>query len=939
MKTLSFLALPCAALLSLPPVWGEILVKFDFGSVDRGGLQEVNSPSTYNLPFEAVDWSDSIQDPSAIRVRGQIKRSDASSSALVGWGAAMNSSNYASFTVSALPGHRLNLTSFAFSTYLGPYSYNRGTSFVWAYRIDENRDGIFEQDWTYGTQYSEATHGATVYDIDGRFLNWALSGVSTAGTIEFALFGTASIENGTVFAFQSRVGLELNGTVTKLDGSAPDPVPALPPGILGRYQHTVTYYLPDGEPAGYSYDQVRGKIGAPEASGVTYSRDTDTLFMVGDEGYAMAQFTKQGQFVNSMLFDYKASPRDNRALDDPEGISYLGNNTFAIADERDNKVRITTFDPAAMRTLANLNPTSYAFGPLANNNDLEGVAFDPINKSIWGLKEQGVARIYEMRGVPGVSAPGTAFSVVQPIARKWLTRAELYEGENGLEPQISDIFILAASNYLPPTHPSYGNLLILGRDAEKIVEITRQGRLVSTLDISMIGRQSIEGMTMDDDGVIYLVSEGNLQSGSPDNLRLSGLHVFRPREYKPISTYTSAATYYFEGRLNLAEASGVTYNWDTNSLFVVEDEGNAVIQIDKLGRVLNAMALQGGSRPQRALDDPEGITYMGNGEFMFADERDNVGRIGTYDPAATRTQAELAATAYAFGPATGNTGLEGVASDPLTDSVWGVQENPFKLYNLTFGTTPVVSEPLSAKLAEIAQDHGVTSLSDVYVLASSEAYTGSDGILLLARDQKLVLEIDRQGEVVSVLDISGLGRTKIEGMTMDDDGALYLVSEREESGTSIHDSRGALHVLTPAKHAVVGNGRGRATLSGTAGDDEIYGNPASDTLVGGAGKDTFVFKTLRDGPDTITDFTPGVDKIDLGELLDSLGYTGLDSLQDALQDGTVRVVASGTATVVQVRSSGSYRAVAQLSGVSLVQANKSENFLFKTHKLSAPAVR
>ncbi|GAA5123355.1 SdiA-regulated domain-containing protein [Luteolibacter yonseiensis] len=531
MKFTILAASACAATFSLLPARGDVLVRFDNGSVDQGGFNEVNSPGTYNLPFEAVDWSDHVQSPSGLQVKGQVKRVDTGSSAISNWGTALRPSDHISFKVSALPGHKLNLTSFSFNTALGEYSYNLATSFVWAYRVDGNNDGTFEQDWTYGTLYSQATHGAAVFDR-ARTLDWALPGLSTTGTIEFGLFATAPNAYGTVFLFSTdgagNGGLSLNGTVTKSDGSAPAPLPPLPPGILDRYTHTTNYYLSDGEAAGYPYDQIKGKVGAPEASGVTYNRDTDTLFMVGDEGYAMAQFTKQGQFVNSMLFDYKVSPRDNRALDDPEGITYLGNNTFGVADERDNMLRITTFDPAAMRTLTNLTPTSYPFGPLANNNDLEGVAYDPINKSIWGLKEQALCRVYEMSGVPGVSEAGTKFSVAQPIARKWLTRAGLAETHGSSLATVSDIFVLAASKYLPPGHPSYRNLLLLGRDAEKIVEITREGRLVSTLDISMIGRQTIEGITMDDDGVIYLVSEGNLKTGAPPELKNSGLHVFTP---------------------------------------------------------------------------------------------------------------------------------------------------------------------------------------------------------------------------------------------------------------------------------------------------------------------------------------------------------------------------------------------------------------------------
>ncbi len=681
-----------------------------------------------------------------------------------------------------------------------------------------------------------------------------------------------------------------------------------------------------------------------EASGVTYNWDTDTLFAIGDEGEALVQIKKNGEPIDRMHFDYSVSPRENRGLDDAEGVAYVGNNTFLIADERDFMARATTYEAEALRTQAYFNSRSYdfdytgAFKSSSANTGLEDLAYDPVDKAMWGVKELGPLCVFKALGiahVPGTA--GTPFSVSEPIARREISRWETRPTEAPLGVvSVSGIYALSACKAFPEGHPRRMNLLLLARDARKIVEVTRTGLIVDSLDISGLGRGTIEGMTMDNNGVIYLVSE---QTSAPNNF--SGLHVLTPPPAPGvIDQYTSAATYHLTGELNLAEASGLTYNWDTNSLFVVEDEGNAIMQISKTGQVLNFMALQGGSRSQKALDDPEGIAYMGNGEFMFADERDNVGRVGTYDPAVIRTQAELQAEVYAFGAPTGNTGLEGVSIDPLGNSVWGVQENPSKLYKMTFsteiGSSPVVSEPLVTELAAIAQAYGVTVLSDIFVLAASDAYATNEHILLLARDQNRLLEIDRFGRLIATLDISGLGRTKIEGMTMDSDGVLYLVSEREESGTSIHDGRGALHVLTLPKHEVTGTGRGRATLVGTANGDEIYGNPASDILTGGAGQDTFVFKTLRDGPDTITDFTPGEDKIDVGALLDSLAYTGLNPLQDALQDGTVRVIASSTGPVVQVRSNGSYRPLAQLSSaVTLEQASRAENFLFKTHKIPA----
>ncbi|MDP2030713.1 MAG: hypothetical protein Q8K12_13825 [Thiobacillus sp.] len=47
----------------------------------------------------------------------------------------------------------------------------------------------------------------------------------------------------------------------------------------------------------------------------------------------------------------------------------------------------------------------------------------------------------------------------------------------------------------------------------------------------------------------------------------------------------------------------------------------------------------------------------------------------------------------------------------------------------------------------------------------------------------------------------------------------------------------------------------------------------ADTLTGGAGGDSFVYTSMRDAGDTIVDFTPYADRIQLGGLLASLGYS------------------------------------------------------------------
>jgi Ca2+-binding RTX toxin-like protein len=58
--------------------------------------------------------------------------------------------------------------------------------------------------------------------------------------------------------------------------------------------------------------------------------------------------------------------------------------------------------------------------------------------------------------------------------------------------------------------------------------------------------------------------------------------------------------------------------------------------------------------------------------------------------------------------------------------------------------------------------------------------------------------------------------------------------------------------------------QGPVTLTGTSGKDVIFATGSDDTLSGGAGADQFVFAPEQSpSADTITDFAPGQDHIDL----------------------------------------------------------------------------
>lgn len=172
--------------------------------------------------------------------------------------------------------------------------------------------------------------------------------------------------------------------------------------------------------------------------------------------------------------------------------------------------------------------------------------------------------------------------------------------------------------------------------------------------------------------------------------------------------------------------------------------------------------------------------------------------------------------------------------------------------------------------------------------------------------------------------LGGLGRVSAA-----DGDEITANAYGEENAFDTHGRLVDLAVALATPGNVINGGAARDTLVGSAGDDTIKGGASGDTLTGGAGGDTFVYLTLRDIGDTIIDFTPHADEIDVSALLDSVGYVGADPIAT----GHIRIVDVVGGVSLQLDSDGSAgrgagRPIATLKGLVASQIAPARDLRF-----------
>lgn len=214
--------------------------------------------------------------------------------------------------------------------------------------------------------------------------------------------------------------------------------------------------------------------------------------------------------------------------------------------------------------------------------------------------------------------------------------------------------------------------------------------------------------------------------------------------------------------------------------------------------------------------DTEGLTYIGNGQLVVGEERLYDAYSFAYIAGDTATLANNYVSIS--NTVVGNNGMEGLSYDQRDGSFVTIkQQTPqdIRAGNLTFSATGGTSTMLEPTLPAGQMFNpallGVTTLSDVQMLSSYNALVGSsaaDNLLIYSLGSKKLLEVDRLGNILSFLNINAalaggdsviadiFISNAIEGVTIDQNGTIYLIAEQDQLAGAPIGAKSQLVVLT-----------------------------------------------------------------------------------------------------------------------------------------------
>jgi len=222
-------------------------------------------------------------------------------------------------------------------------------------------------------------------------------------------------------------------------------------------------------------------------------------------------------------------------------------------------------------------------------------------------------------------------------------------------------------------------------------------------------------------------------------------------------------------------ASGLTFNTETGTLFTVINRPPQIAELTTEGRLLRVIALDG-------VKDPEGITYVQGDSYVISDEDSHrmywvqIGRDTQRVSVAGRPSLGIGIDKLH------NSSFEGISWDGVHKRLYVVREKlPMRVLVITGLDPATPSTGFNIDISEWKSSRAASLfMSD---LSSVTVHDETGHLLLLSDESALIVEYAPDGRPVSMLPLwrgfNGLQRKvpQPEGVAVGPDGRLYLLSE------------------------------------------------------------------------------------------------------------------------------------------------------------------